>query len=332
VYQHIPSGEYSSIFDVVYKPMHHRKRKLVGQAISERSMRIFHPAMVKQVNIFLDILASSSCKLVNMTDRLKRLGMDIIGLLALAYPLDTQFQDKYRFLIQAHAFGVFRSNIYLHYPFVKATGVYNLLERLATADVQPPMEQMLSRSYWLPKLVNNNLDVARAFYAHIKILVTALNGPVIGLSAALISHSDFVYSVPDAYVLTPFSSLGLVAEGGASVAFMQRMGWGKANEALILGRKIPVQELVQVGFVSKLFQDKANFRQQVLEHVQATFGDHVVGSSMLGTKALLCRRLVHEQDEAAPLETFGGLDRFWEGITQTEMAKVASGSNKHRLE
>lgn len=190
---------------------------------------------------------------------------------------------------------------------------------------------MLSRSYWLPKLVNNNLDVARAFYAHTKILVTALNGPVIGLSAALISHSDFIYSVPDAYVLTPFSSLGLVAEGGASVAFVQRMGWGKANEALILGRKIPVQELVQVGFVNKLFQDKANFRQQVLEHVQATFGDHVVGSSMLGTKALLRRRLVHEQDEAAPLETFGGLDRFCEGIPQTEMAKVASGSKKHRL-
>ncbi|CAI6092409.1 unnamed protein product [Clonostachys chloroleuca] len=149
--------------------------------------------------------------------------------------------------------------------------------------------------------------------------------------AALISHSDFIYSVPDAYVLTPFSSLELVAEGGASVAFVQRMGWGKANEALILGRKIPVQELVQVGFVNKLFQDKAKFRQQVLEHVQATFGDHVVGSSMLGTKALLRRRLVHEQDEAAPLETFGGLDRFCEGIPQTEMAKVASGSKKHRL-
>ncbi|CCF34008.1 peroxisomal D3,D2-enoyl-CoA isomerase [Colletotrichum higginsianum] len=198
-------------------------------------------------------------------------------------------------------------------------------------DSPPSMEEMVSRSYWLPKLVNNNLDVARAFYAHSKILVTALNGPVLGLSAALIAHSDFIYSVPDAYLLTPFSSLGLVAEGGASVAFVQRLGWGKANEALILGRKIPVEELVQVGFVNKVFPDKKNFRSHVLEHVKTTFGDHVVSSSMLGTKALLRRHLVRDQDEAAPLETFGGLERFCQGIPQAEMARVISGGKKHRL-
>ena len=193
------------------------------------------------------------------------------------------------------------------------------------------MDEMLSRPYWLPKLVNNNLDVARAFYSHSKILVTALNGPVIGLSAALIAHSDFIYAVPDAYLMTPFTSLGLVAEGGASIAFVQRMGQGKANEALILGRKIPVGELAQVGFVNKVFQDKKSFRQQVMEHLRQTFGSHLIGSSLLGTKFLLRRRLVREQDEQAPLETFDGLARFCQGIPQGEMGKVLSGAKKHRL-
>ncbi|KAH6867257.1 peroxisomal d3,d2-enoyl-CoA isomerase [Thelonectria olida] len=198
-------------------------------------------------------------------------------------------------------------------------------------DSPPSMDEMLSRPYWLPKLVNNNLDVARAFYSHSKILVTALNGPVLGLSAALISHSDFIYSVPDAYLLTPFSSLGLVAEGGASVGFVHRMGPSKANEALILGRKIPVSELVQVGFVNHVFKDKNNFRTQVLEYLRQTFNSHLVGSSLLGTKALMRRRIVREQDEVAPLETFQGLERFCEGIPQGEMGKVISGSKKHRL-
>lgn len=193
------------------------------------------------------------------------------------------------------------------------------------------MDEMLSRPYWLPKLVNNNLDVARAFYSHSKILVTALNGPVIGLSASLIAHSDFIYAVPDAYLSTPFSSLGLVAEGGASVAFVHRMGPGKANEALILGRKIPVSELVQVGFVNHVFKDKNNFRAQVLEYLRQTFGSHLIGSSLLGTKALMRRRIVREQDEVAPLETFQGLDRFCEGIPQEEMGKVIAGNKKHRL-
>jgi peroxisomal 3,2-trans-enoyl-CoA isomerase len=37
-----------------------------------------------------------------------------------------------------------------------------------------------------------------------------MNGPAVGLSAALIAHSDFGYA-PHGYILTPFSSLGLLA-------------------------------------------------------------------------------------------------------------------------
>jgi Delta3-Delta2-enoyl-CoA isomerase len=64
-------------------------------------------------------------------------------------------------------------------------------------------------------------------------LVTALNGPAIGLAAALISFSDLIYAVPSAFIMTPFSSLGLVADGGASYGFVQPMGIAKASEALI---------------------------------------------------------------------------------------------------
>ena len=76
----------------------------------------------------------------------------------------------------------------------------------------------------LRNFVANNLNVTQAFYTHPKILVVALNGPVVGLSAALTGFADFVYAAPHTFLLTPFSSLGLVAEGGASVGFVQRMG------------------------------------------------------------------------------------------------------------
>ena len=78
--------------------------------------------------------------------------------------------------------------------------------------------------HWLQTFVSNNLNITHAFYTHPKILVTALNGPAVGLSAALIAFSDFIYCVPSTFLLTPFSSLGLVAEGGASRAFVQRLG------------------------------------------------------------------------------------------------------------
>ncbi|RHZ48576.1 enoyl-CoA hydratase/isomerase family protein [Aspergillus thermomutatus] len=78
----------------------------------------------------------------------------------------------------------------------------------AGADVTrppPDLHGMDPRQYWMRALVLNNIDLAEAFYSHPKILVTALNGPVIGLSAAMIAHSDFIIASLSAYLLTPFA-------------------------------------------------------------------------------------------------------------------------------
>lgn len=61
-----------------------------------------------------------------------------------------------------------------------------------------------------------------------------MNGPVIGLSAALLGYFDFIFSVDDAYFLTPFSAISLVCEGGSSQSLVQRMGLAKANECVLL--------------------------------------------------------------------------------------------------
>ncbi|KAH7309080.1 cytochrome P450 [Stachybotrys elegans] len=126
----------NSVFDTVDKPTHRWKRKLIGQGVSERSMRIFLPTMLEQIDVFLDLLASSSKTPVNMTDRLKRLGMDLISILALGYPLNTQTEEKNRFMINAHILGEFRGNLFLHFTTIKKLRIYEVLERLAAADVK----------------------------------------------------------------------------------------------------------------------------------------------------------------------------------------------------
>ncbi|KAG6032517.1 hypothetical protein E4U41_007220, partial [Claviceps citrina] len=62
---------------------------------------------------------------------------------------------------------------------------------------------------WLQTFVPLQLYVTRAFAHHPKVLVAALNGPVVGLSAALVGWADFIYCTPQTFLLTPFSSLGL---------------------------------------------------------------------------------------------------------------------------
>lgn len=187
----------------------------------------------------------------------------------------------------------------------------------------------------LNSFVANNLEITNAFYTHPKILITALNGPAIGLSAALISLSDFIYAAPHAFLLTPFTSLGLVAEGGASRAFVQRLGISKANEALIMSKRITAEELLQVGFVNKIFDtgkdDQEGFLGEVMKEIEDRLGDHLNSDSLLKVKALIRKPEREIMDQQNLAEVFGGLDRFAAGVPQEEFRRIASGEKRHKL-
>ena len=194
---------------------------------------------------------------------------------------------------------------------------------------------MDARRQWLSSFVANNLEITNAFYTHPKILITALNGPAVGLSAALIALSDFIYCTPSAYLLTPFTSLGLVAEGGASIAFVQRLGISKANEALIMSKKITAEEMLATGFVNKIFPtmkgEEDKFLPLVLSEVKERLGDHLNSDSLLKVKALIRKPERERMDGQTLAEVLGGLERFVSGVPQEEFRKIASGEKKHRL-
>ncbi|KAF4274211.1 hypothetical protein KXW98_000044 [Aspergillus fumigatus] len=186
--------------------------------------------------------------------------------------------------------------------------------------------------------VVNNLDLTRTVYNHPKILVAALNGPAVGLSAALVAFADFVYAAPHTFLLTPFSSLGLVAEGGASRAFVERLGISKANEALIMSKRITCEELVATGFVNKVISapsgkpdDSEGFLKKVLEEVEDRLGTHLNQSSLLKIKELIRRPERELLDRQNTYEVFAGMERFVKGYPQEEFRKLASGEKRHKL-
>ncbi|KAF6806587.1 enoyl-CoA hydratase/isomerase [Colletotrichum sojae] len=194
-----------------------------------------------------------------------------------------------------------------------------------------------AHKHWLQGFVAFNLNITQAFYTHPKILVVGLNGPVIGLSAALVSMADFIYCTPSTFLLTPFSSIGLVAEGGASRALVQRLGIGKANEALIMSRRIPAEELLHAGFVNQIFDvgkeagADERFRDVVLKEVDERLGEHLIGDSLTGIKALIRRPEIEVMDRQNSLEVFAGIERFMKGVPQEEFRKIASGEKRHKL-
>lgn len=210
----------------------------------------------------------------------------------------------------------------------------------------PPSSE--AYAHYLRGFGANNLNLARAFYTHPKILIAALNGPAVGLSAAVVGLADLVYCAPHAFLLTPFGSLGLVAEGGASRSFVARMGPAKAAEALLMGRRIPADELVACGFANAVFDvaagagkekdkrkwargDDAKFLERVLREVDDRLGDHLNKDSLLGIKALMRRPETEVLESQNVAEVFAGIGRFMTGAPQEEFRKVASGEKRHKL-
>lgn len=192
-----------------------------------------------------------------------------------------------------------------------------------------------TKRHYLKTFVANNLHIARAFYTHPKILVVALNGPAVGMSAALTAFGDFVYATPDTFLLTPFSSLGLVAEGAASRAFVQRLGISKANEVLIQSKRLTIDELVQTGYVNKVFQTKKGddkaFLAEVMKEIDDRMGSHLNQDSLVKIKELIRKPERDIMDQQNVAEVFSGLERFVSGAPVEEFRKIASGEKKHKL-
>ncbi|KAL1947760.1 hypothetical protein VTO73DRAFT_13484 [Trametes versicolor] len=191
-----------------------------------------------------------------------------------------------------------------------------------------------TREAFTKGIVPVNTDVSNALYTHSKILVAALNGPVMGISAAFLGHFDFIYALPNAWLSVPFTFLGIIAEAGSSVTFRNRMGAAKANEVLIWGKKKDAQELLDCGFINKIFPEQPvpEFHAAVRKLVLADM-DGLEPTALLGVKRLVKAGLndQHSFDAVNMRESYAQAERFASGVPSARFEKIARKELRHKL-
>ncbi|XP_050095839.1 enoyl-CoA delta isomerase 2 [Anopheles aquasalis] len=143
-------------------------------------------------------------------------------------------------------------------------------------------------------------DMVRAFINFDKLLIGIVNGPAIGIAATTVLLCDVVYMVDTAYFYTPFSNLGLCAEGGSSYTFPLLMGRSKASEMLLLNHRMTAEEALRFGVVAgvlKRDEIETKLWPRVLEYGALPIG------SVVATKKLLNRFHRDKLHEANDNET-----------------------------
>ncbi|XP_011163539.1 enoyl-CoA delta isomerase 2 [Solenopsis invicta] len=118
-----------------------------------------------------------------------------------------------------------------------------------------------------------------------KLLIAVVNGPAIGIATTILGIFDIVYASNKAYFQTPFSSLGLVAEGCSTYTFPRLLGHSKAGDMLYLGYKMNAQEANQYGLVSKVYNH--NSLEEVWNYLRSI--STLSSESILATKRLMSR-------------------------------------------
>lgn len=85
-----------------------------------------------------------------------------------------------------------------------------------------------------------------------KPLVAAVAGPAVGIGTTLLFHCDLVYAGDNAAFAMPFVNLGVCPEAASSLLAPQRMGYGRAAEALLLGEPFLAEAALEMGLVSRI--------------------------------------------------------------------------------
>ncbi|CAN3375167.1 hypothetical protein DIURU_005426 [Diutina rugosa] len=190
--------------------------------------------------------------------------------------------------------------------------------------------------YWLQRFVGRNVWLADVFHNHKKIIVAAVNGPAIGLSAALLALSDVIYVKEKAkfYLLAPFSNLGLVCEGMASASLYQRLGWSLASEAIVFARPIQGEVLERVGFINKSFDGQFSSTEEfnaAIEKMVTEMFENLYYPSMLANKQLLKANRDAMLNAANAKEAVVGFDKWIQGVPQDRFKQLREGKIKHKM-
>jgi 2-(1,2-epoxy-1,2-dihydrophenyl)acetyl-CoA isomerase len=149
-----------------------------------------------------------------------------------------------------------------------------------------------------------------------KPVVSAVNGPAVGIGCSLALAADLIVAAESAYFLLAFVNIGLVPDGGSTAFIPARVGYARAAEMAMLGERVSADKALDWGLINRVVADDR------LESEAGALLDRLANGptrSYAGAKQLLNRRLYADlagqlDAEAEMQKGQGGSADFIEGV------------------
>ncbi|MGY0498590.1 enoyl-CoA hydratase-related protein [Nocardia sp. FBN12] len=169
-----------------------------------------------------------------------------------------------------------------------------------------------------PELVMDRAnELVRAIVDSPLPVIAQINGPAAGVGASIALAADLIYAADSAYLLLPFTSIGLMPDGGASAIVAAAMGRARAAELALLGARLPATEAAAAGLITRALP-----AEQLPDQIDAVAAQLAAGprrALQLTKAAINAATLAHldgalAQEKAGQVELLTSAD-FLEGMT-----------------
>ena len=146
-------------------------------------------------------------------------------------------------------------------------------------------------------------------------VVAAVNGPCAGAGCSLALSADIVVADRSAYFLQAFVNIGLIPDAGATWLLPRLAGRARALEMMMLGERIPAEQALAWGLVSRVVEDEHLASEAMLLATRLAQGPTVA----LG----LIRKLARDAEQLPLSEALAGERAAQRDAGRTEDFKAA---------
>jgi 2-(1,2-epoxy-1,2-dihydrophenyl)acetyl-CoA isomerase len=85
-----------------------------------------------------------------------------------------------------------------------------------------------------------------------KPVIAAIPGPAAGIAMSYALACDLVVMAEEGYLLSPFSTIGLVPDGGATWFLARRLGYHRAYQLCVEAERIPAGRCLELGLANRV--------------------------------------------------------------------------------